>query len=248
MLQIADRDGDQAFDGPEARRASAGNRESPPPLAPSGRYGEDRRPNIPAMILAVLLPAAMLMLVLQAKTYVAHKPPAPQLVVMNLTAPPPPPPPAPAAPKTPPVSRPVLTAPVTPPLIPVQSPIQAAPVDLTSIPMPPVAAPVAVVAAPPAPPSTIRADDLGVRMISGVPPSYPMESRRKREQGTVVLGVTLDVTGRVEALSIVQSSGFDRLDQAALRAVRRWRWQPMLRDGQPVKVKGEVEIPFVLKG
>ena len=37
-----------------------------------------------------------------------------------------------------------------------------------------------------------------------------------------------------------------RLDKAALDAVRRWRWSPMLRDGQAVAVRGLVEIPFTL--
>lgn len=75
-----------------------------------------------------------------------------------------------------------------------------------------------------------------------------MESRRKREQGTVVLSLTLSVDGGVSVISVAQSSGFDRLDDAALRAVRKWRWAPTVRNGQPVMVRGQVEIPFVLQG
>jgi periplasmic protein TonB len=61
------------------------------------------------------------------------------------------------------------------------------------------------------------------------------------------LAVTLGIDGAVESLTIAQSSGFSRLDAAARDAVRTWRWKPTIRDGQPVKVKGVVEIPFVLR-
>jgi protein TonB len=94
----------------------------------------------------------------------------------------------------------------------------------------------------------MKAKDLGTRMISAVPPRYPTESRRQREQGTVVLELTLDADGRVAHIAVARSSGFSRLDEAALRAVRKWRWAPTMRDGQAVMVQGLVEIPFVLKG
>ncbi len=90
--------------------------------------------------------------------------------------------------------------------------------------------------------------DLSAQMVSGKPPRYPIESRRKREQGTVVLALTLGLDGAVESLTIARSSGFSRLDDAARDAVRKWRWRPMIQQGQPVKVKGVVEIPFVLQG
>ena len=107
--------------------------------------------------------------------------------------------------------------------------------------------------APPAPPAIsvgsgiVQGGDLGTQMIAGKPPRYPVESRRKREQGTVLLALTLGLDGAVESLSIAQSSGFARLDNAARDAVRGWRWKPVMRDGQPVRVKGVVEIPFVLR-
>lgn len=85
-------------------------------------------------------------------------------------------------------------------------------------------------------------------MISATPPRYPHESRRKREQGTVVLMVLLAVDGTVADVSISQSSGSARLDDAALKAVRRWRWSPTRRNGDPVMVRGLVEIPFILQG
>ncbi|TAK08863.1 MAG: energy transducer TonB, partial [Rhizorhabdus sp.] len=86
------------------------------------------------------------------------------------------------------------------------------------------------------------------RMIEGRPPRYPLESRRRKEQGTVLLRLLIGTDGRVAQISIAQSSGFERLDQAALQAARSWRWQPMIRDGQPVEVRGVMPIPFVLQG
>jgi periplasmic protein TonB len=117
----------------------------------------------------------------------------------------------------------------------------------------PVAAVVApeVIAAPmppPAPEGPVRVTDLDAKAITVVHPKYPIESRRRREQGTVVLAVTLAADGSVETVSVARSSGFDRLDKAALDAVRRWRWSPTLRDGAPVSVRGTVDIPFVLQG
>ena len=109
-------------------------------------------------------------------------------------------------------------------------------------------APAPVPAALPAPPSLIQAGDLGTQMVSGKPPRYPVESRRKREQGTVVLALTLGVDGTVESIAINRSSGHARLDTAARDAVRGWRWQPTIRGGQPVRVRGIVEIPFILRG
>jgi periplasmic protein TonB len=103
---------------------------------------------------------------------------------------------------------------------------------------------------PPAPAQSgpVRVADLDAKALTIVAPKYPVESRRKREQGTVVLAVTLDPNGVVADLALAKSSGFERLDRAALEAVRRWRWSPTVRDGVAVAVRGTVDIPFILKG
>ena len=102
-------------------------------------------------------------------------------------------------------------------------------------------------AAPPAPPSLVQGGDLGAQMVAGKPPRYPIESRRKKEQGTVVLSLIVGLDGAVESINVAQSSGSARLDNAARDAVKGWRWKPILRSGQPVRVKGVVEIPFILR-
>lgn len=66
------------------------------------------------------------------------------------------------------------------------------------------------------------------------PPAYPAASRRAKEQGRVVLAIHIDARGRVTSARIQHSSGYRRLDQAALDAVRHWRYQPAMQRGQPI--------------
>lgn len=161
------------------------------------------------------------------------------------------PPPAPEAPPPPELAQPEIYVPApaveivryTPP------PIVAAAEQPQAVPPAPIAIKAPATPAPrPAAPPTLVSDDLGATMISAKPPSYPLESRRKREQGTVVLMLALGTDGRVADIRLAKSSGYDRLDRAALGAVRHWRWSPTIRDGIAVAVRGIVEIPFVLQG
>lgn len=112
------------------------------------------------------------------------------------------------------------------------------------------AAPPAASAAPAAPAvgtGPVNVANLGTNLLSGTPPAYPMASRRKRETGTVVLQLVISEEGRVVDVSLHRSSGFPALDQAAIAAVRKWRWSATIRDGRRVSITGLVQIPFVLK-
>lgn len=221
------------------------------PVAPvAGRYGARSRPNIPVIAGILLIHAVAIGALVQVRNHVQRMEAA-KLTVVNLT--PPPPPPASEAPPPPP-STPQVVAP--PPIV--QTPAPPVPVQTTPDPVPtpspapvmaiaPSPAPAAAPVAAPAPPSMVQGGDLGTQMVAGKPPRYPVESRRKREQGTVVLTLVLGVDGGVESLSIAQSSGFARLDDAARDAVKGWRWKPTVRSGQPVRVRGVVEIPFILR-
>ncbi|MDE8651499.1 energy transducer TonB [Novosphingobium album (ex Liu et al. 2023)] len=246
---------DKAYEELEAEHlALPGGPAAAPFPAPStveapARYGEGRRFNPVAIALTVLFHAVLIFVVVQVRQQATHEQ-RQRLTVVDLTAPPPPPPAA----TRPPEPKSAVAAPV--PLV--QAPRPAPQITLTPAPVAPsapsvVAAPPAPAAAPgppapPAPPSPVEASNLGTRMISAPPPRYPLESRRQREQGTVVLALTLDLNGSVATIAIAHSSGFPRLDEAALRAVRKWRWAPTVRDGQPVMVRGQVEIPFMLQG
>jgi protein TonB len=79
-------------------------------------------------------------------------------------------------------------------------------------------------------------------------PPYPSVSRRLGEAGRVVLRVELDATGRVLEAQVVNSSGFARLDAAALAAVRNWRCEPPRRDGQAVGAVALQPFDFTLDG
>lgn len=166
----------------------------------------------------------------------------------------PPPPPAPA-PETPAAAAPQVVAP--PPLV--EAPHPAPAIATTPVALPPAPpVPVAVIAPPapgpatpaPSPPAetVVEGGDLSSKMLAATPPAYPLESRQRREQGTVVLSVTLGQDGRVDTVAVATSSGHFRLDRAALAAVRRWRWSPTTRAGVAVMVRGLVTIPFVLRG
>jgi protein TonB len=212
---------------------------------PGGRYGASRGINAPAVIITVLFHALLVGALLHIRQERVERKEQ-HLTTVNLQPPPAPPPPPETKPQPP--AKAAIAAPVPRIQVPRPAPMVATAPEPT-----PVAVSVPAVSppappAPPAAPSMVKARDLGTRMISAVPPRYPTESRRQREQGTVVLLLTLDVDGRVAQIAVARSSGFSRLDEAALRAVRKWRWAPTMRDGQAVMVQGQVEIPFVLKG
>ncbi len=166
------------------------------------------------------------------------------------TTPPPPPPPAKSLdkPVTPPeqafVPKPMITLPAPGPqnvAMDLPPPIQPSVVEA-----PRVAVPNAPVAAAPVAATPVEGGDLSSQVISARPPVYPIDARRRREQGTVKLRVLVGPDGRVEDLQIAVSSGSDQLDKAALTAVRRWRWAPQKQNGQPVAVRGMVPVTFAL--
>ncbi len=80
-----------------------------------------------------------------------------------------------------------------------------------------------------------------------LPPRYPPDAARRGEQGAVVLSVRVTPDGRAGSVSIASSSGYVALDQAALRAVARWRFRPELDgEGAPVSSSMPIRINFVL--
>ena len=75
-------------------------------------------------------------------------------------------------------------------------------------------------------------------------PRYPAASLRRGETGTVLVRATIGVDGRPRRIEVARSSGSRRLDRAAEDAIRRWRFQPAIRDGQPVEADVNVPIEF----
>ncbi len=79
------------------------------------------------------------------------------------------------------------------------------------------------------------------------PPEYPRLARRRGYQGTVVLDVLVDKTGRVKELKVEESSGHGSLDRAAKQAVKRWRFAPGRRGDDPVDMWVKVPVRYELK-
>lgn len=77
-------------------------------------------------------------------------------------------------------------------------------------------------------------------------PAYPRMSRRMGEQGLVVVRVLINTEGRAEQAEIRTSSGYNRLDEAALETVKRWRYVPGQRAGIPETMWFNVPIRFRL--
>jgi len=78
-------------------------------------------------------------------------------------------------------------------------------------------------------------------------PPYPPMSKRLREQGKVVVRTLIGVDGTAQQAEIKQSSGFDRLDQAALATALRWRYVPGKRAGVAETMWFNLPFTFVLE-
>ena len=83
-------------------------------------------------------------------------------------------------------------------------------------------------------------------LISKVQPTYPPLARQARVQGTVVLHALIGNDGSIQDLSVV--SGHPMLTQAAMDAVKQWRYQPYLLNGEPVLVETTINVNFQLSG
>jgi len=77
-----------------------------------------------------------------------------------------------------------------------------------------------------------------------VDPVVPVEARRARMQGTVVLAVTVSPEGVPSAVDVVRSSGHFLLDRAAQEALWQWRFDPARRGGVPVEERLAIPITF----
>ena len=100
---------------------------------------------------------------------------------------------------------------------------------------------------PPRPPSRIRigADVQQQKLINQPPPVYPALARQAGIQGTVQLQAIIAKDGTVANLTVV--SGHPMLVPAALDAVRQWRYQTTLLNGNPVEVETTVNVNFALQ-
>jgi len=81
-------------------------------------------------------------------------------------------------------------------------------------------------------------------LIHDVAPQYPPEAGRARIEGAVVLMAVIGADGTVKDVRV--ESGLPILTQAAINAVKQWRYKPYMIDGEPVEVASRITINFTL--
>jgi len=148
-----------------------------------------------------------------------------------------------------PQAQPLAIADPTPPISPVPSSNaqtgSMTPADTAAV------APV-MPTAPPAPPSAptaaaVQLPSSDATYLQNPKPAYPPLSKRLGEQGKVTVRVLIAADGVPQKTELRQSSGFERLDQAALVTVMKWRYVPGKRNGVAEDMWFNVPINFVLE-
>ena len=188
--------------------------------------------------------------------------PAPKLEERVVQAPPPPSPPPPAPPavaakrdEAPAAPPPASPAPHT--STPEPRPQNALPSGASAITTEPPAAaappgpPSATAPATPGPTASIAPDAVTRTAIPRggyqVRPSYPSNVRRLGVEGTTKLRVHVTADGRVGDVVVETSAGHADLDQAAVDAVRRWRFEPARRGTEAVPMWVRLPVEFRLR-
>ena len=213
------------------------------PLAPSMRhesYGQRAPGNVAGIVVAVALHVAAIAFLLQyepARRALTNAVPIMvELVTPVVEKPQEPPRPLPVRPKVEPRPRPIEPAPV------LTAPVEA-PAPYVAPPPPPAPEPVASpapVALPIVPPNYNAA------YLRNPPPQYPYSARSAGRTGKVMVRVLVNPAGLPEKVELRTSSGTDSLDEAALDAVRNWRFVPAKQGDKPVAAWVVVPISFSL--
>jgi periplasmic protein TonB len=152
------------------------------------------------------------------------------VIIPAVVPPPPPPPPPPPDEPPPPPERPRVKPRVTTPPVP------------SSVPPLPI---------PPQPPSA----DPGTTMFSKEPqaarrvsPKYPKRAESREQAGIATVRFTIAIDGSVKDLTLISENppgwGFG---EEAMKAVRRWKYDPQIKNGQPTELKNvQIEVVFQL--
>lgn len=155
--------------------------------------------------------------------------------------------PEPARPLPPPPKPQVRKQPVPEPqpVLAVASPTATS--SFSVAPQPPAPPPQAVVAAPAPVPVAVVAARFDADYLHNPKPVYPTLSRRMNEEGRVLLKVRVSAQGTALDVAVSKSSGFPRLDAAAIDAVSRWRFVPAKRGDEAIDSSVVVPITFAFE-
>ena len=97
----------------------------------------------------------------------------------------------------------------------------------------------------PAAPLPVGGDVKVARLLSSVPPVYPQMARTQRVSGDVTIDALIDVSGRVSTMRVI--SGPSLLHEAAMSALKQWRYQPATLNGVPTATHLTVTVQFRLQ-
>jgi len=104
----------------------------------------------------------------------------------------------------------------------------------------------AAVARPVRPAKPARIADRDPQPIARSQPEYPAAAFRAGEEGTVLIRADVDARGNAGNVDIAKRSGSRDLDRAAVDAVRKWRFEPAMKNGKAVASTVEVPVDFTL--
>jgi protein TonB len=224
---------------------------------------------VTAVVLVLVAHAVLVVIALTMRDKPLPKPVELRAITAELLSPPAPPVAAPAAIQSTPTPPPKPTPPVH-----LEKPkVQPRPTPVTKptpTPLPEAAAPsqheiASPEPAPPAPPAPAAPAEAAAPAAgkptlalsapksvshldcSIVAPDYPALSRRRGEAGTAYVRFVVGLTGKIENVELKKSSGFDRLDDAALSAMRSSSCKPYLENGQAIRATYTQPFEFGLK-
>jgi periplasmic protein TonB len=82
--------------------------------------------------------------------------------------------------------------------------------------------------------------------IKSPDPNYSSKAQKAKLEGVVVVSIVVDTDGLPKNIKITRSLGMG-LDEEAIKAVKKWRFKPAIKDGKPVAVQVNVEVNFRLR-
>lgn len=220
--------------------------------ASGAAYGVRSGPNWGALLVVVAVHVALIGGLMTARMVIARKAPPP--VLNTFTVAPPPsaeaPPPAPETRLSPETAQPTasIAAPAPMVALPVAAPVATSPVA-APVPVPTATAravPAATPAPTPAPPAPITPPDFSAGQLRNAGPAYPYLSRRAKEQGVVTLRVLVTEAGRAGEVRVDRSSGYERLDKAAIATVKGWKFLAARQAGKTIAAWVLVPVTFAL--
>lgn len=183
---------------------------------------------------------------------IAAPQPAPEPTPQPEVVPPEPPKPKPVVkqkPKPQPKPEPKPVVEPEPEVVEALAPVATQEPVAQAAPQPAIAAPQVVEAEPepqPAPEPVIEPPRFGVAYLNNPPPAYPALSRRIGEEGRVMLRVLVGTNGKPESVEVENGSGSERLDSAALDAVKKWKFIPARRNNEAISAYVLVPVKFSL--